>query len=53
MGLEEAGALDGVARDGGLRFGAVGEAGGVAEVDVVRAGDQRQQFAQDGEAAEA
>ena len=53
LGFEEAGAFDGVAGDGALGFGAVGEAGGVAEVDVVRAGDEGQQGAEDGEAAEA
>ena len=34
-------------------LGAVGQAGGVAEVDVVGAGDEREQSAEDGEAAEA
>jgi hypothetical protein len=50
--LEEASALYGVAGDGGLGFGAVGKAGGVAEVDVVRAGDEWEEFSEDGEAAE-
>ncbi len=50
---EEAGAGDGVAGDGLAGFGAVGEAGGVAEVDVVGAGDEGQEGAEDGEAAEA
>ena len=36
-----------------LGLGAVGKAGGVAEVDVVGAGDEWEQLAQDGEAAEA
>ena len=53
MGREEPCAFDGVAGDGGLRLGAVGETGGVAEIDVVGAGDEREQRAEDGEAAEA
>ena len=51
--VEELCAGDGVAGDGLAGLGAVGEAGGVAEVDVVGAGDERQQGAEDGEAAEA
>ena len=50
---EEAGAGDGVAGDGLVRLGAVGETGGVAEVDVVGVGDEREESAEDGEAAEA
>ena len=46
--LEEAGAFDGVAGDGELGFGAVGEAGGVAEVDVVGSRDERKELAEDG-----
>jgi hypothetical protein len=38
--VEELCAGDGIAGDGFAGFGAVGEAGGVAEVDVVRAGDE-------------
>jgi hypothetical protein len=38
--FEEFGAGDGVAGDGLAGFGAVGKAGGVAEVDVVCAGDE-------------
>ncbi len=38
--FEEFGARDGVAGDGFVRLGAVGKPGGVAEVDVVRAGDE-------------
>ena len=38
--FEEFGARDGVAGYGFVRLGAVGKAGGVAEVDVVRAGDK-------------
>ena len=53
LGLEELCALDGVAGDGLAGLGAVGETGGVAEVDVVRAGDEGEQRAEDGEAAEA
>ena len=51
--VEELCAGDGVAGDGLAGLGAVGETGGVAEVDVVGAGDERQQRAEDGEAAEA
>ncbi len=45
--------FNGVAGDGGLRFGAVGKAGGVAEVEEVGAGEFGKKGAQDGEAAEA
>jgi hypothetical protein len=38
--FEEFGAGDGVTGDSFVRLGAVGKAGGVAEVDVVRAGDE-------------
>ena len=38
--VEEPGAGDGVAGDGFAGLGAVGEAGGVAEVDVVGVGDE-------------
>ena len=51
--VKELCAGDGVAGDGFAGFGAVGETGGVAEVDVVGVGDQREQGAEDGEAAEA
>ena len=51
--VEELCARDGVAGDGLVRLGAVGKAGGVAEVDVVGVGDEGQQSAEDGEAAEA
>ena len=51
--VEELCAGDGVAGDGLVGLGAVGETGGVAEVDVVGVGDERQQGAEDGEAAEA
>ena len=51
--VEELCAGDGVAGDGLAGLGAVGEAGGVAEVDVVGAGDERQQRAKYSEAAEA
>jgi hypothetical protein len=51
--VEEAGAGDGVAGDGFVRLGAVGEAGGVSEVDVVGIGEEWKQCAEDGEAAEA
>ena len=42
---EETGAGDGVAGDGLAGFGAVGETGGVTEVDVVGVGDQGQEGA--------
>jgi hypothetical protein len=42
-----------VAGDGLAGFGAVGETGGVAEVDVVGSRDEWEQGAEDGEAAEA
>ena len=51
--VKELCAGDGVAGDGFAGFGAVGEASGVAEVDVAGAGDQGEQSAEDGEAAEA
>jgi hypothetical protein len=51
--VKESGAGDGVAGDGLVGFGAVGETGGVAEVDVVGAGDEREKSAEDGETAEA
>jgi hypothetical protein len=44
---------DGITGDGLAGFGAVGEAGGVAEVDVAGVGNEREQSAEDGEAAEA
>ena len=50
---EEAGRGDGEADDGSLGFGAVGEAGGVAEEDVVGVWNAVQEGAEDGEAAEA
>ncbi len=50
---EEAGAGEGVADDGLAGLGAVGETGGVAEVDVVGVGDEGEKIVQDGEAAEA
>ncbi len=53
MFLEEFCAGDGVAGDGFAGFGAVGEAGGVAQVDVVCFGDEREQGAEDSQAAEA
>ena len=51
--FEEASAFDGVAGDGGLGFRSVGKAGGVAEIDVVGAGDEWKKGPEDGEAAEA
>ena len=51
--VEELCAGDGVAGDGFAGLRAVGEAGGVAEVDVVGRGDEGEQGAEDGEAAEA
>ncbi len=51
--VEELCAGDGVAGDGFVRLGAVGEAGGVAEIDVASVGDEWKQGAEDGEAAEA
>ena len=51
--VEEFCAGDGVSGDGLLGLGAVGEAGGVAEVDVVGCGDEGEQGAENGEAAEA
>ena len=53
LGGEELGGLYGVAGDGGLGFGAVGEAGGIAEVEIAGAGEQGEEGAQDGESAEA
>ena len=46
--VEELCAGDGVAGDGFVGLGAVGETGGVAKVDVVGVGDQREQSAEDG-----
>jgi hypothetical protein len=51
--VEELCARDGVAGDGLVRFGAVGETGGVAEVDVAGVGDEGQEGSEDSEAAEA
>jgi hypothetical protein len=51
--VEELCAGDGVAGDGLVGFGAVGKAGGVTDVDVVSAGDEREKSAEDGEASEA
>ena len=51
--VEEFRAFDGVAGDGLAGFGAVREAGGIAEVDVAGIGNEREQSAEDGEAAEA
>ena len=51
--VEELCAGDGVTRDGLAGFGAVGETGGVAEVDVMGSRDEWEQGAEDGEAAEA
>jgi hypothetical protein len=50
---EESGAGEGVACDGLLGLGAVGEAGRVAEVKIACAGDKWQQGAQDSETTEA
>jgi hypothetical protein len=46
--VEEAGARDGVAGDGLVGFGAVGETGGVAEVDVAGFRDEGEEGAEDG-----
>ena len=51
--VEELCAGDGVAGDGFAGLGAVGETGGVAEVEVLGVGDQGEQGTEDGEAAEA
>jgi hypothetical protein len=51
--VEEFCAGDGVAGDGFAGLGAVGETGGVAEVEVLGVGDERKQSAKDGQAAEA
>ncbi len=51
--VEEFCAGDGVAGDRLMGFGTVGETGGVAEVDVVGAGDEWKEGSEDGEAAEA
>jgi hypothetical protein len=51
--VEKLCAGDGVACDGFAGLGAIRKPGGIAEVDVVSAGDQGQQGAEDGEAAEA
>jgi hypothetical protein len=53
LAVKELCAGDGVAGDGLAGLGTVGQAGGVAQVDVVGPGDQGQQSAEDGEAAEA
>ena len=37
MLYEKAGALDGITGDRGLRFGAVGQAGGIAKIKIARA----------------
>ena len=52
LGEEKGGGRDGVAGDGLLRLGAVGQAGSVAEIEETRSGDEREQRAEDGEAAE-
>ena len=46
--VEEFRAFDGVAGDGLAGFGAVGETGGVAEVDVVGSRDEGEELAEDG-----
>src|SRR5271170_7593445 len=51
--VEELCAGDRVASDSLSGLGAVGEPGGVAEEDVVGAGDEREKRSKDGEAAEA
>ena len=51
--VEELCAGDGVTGDGVVGLGAVGETGGVAQIDVIGVGDQGEQGAEDGEAAEA
>lgn len=51
--LQELCAGDGVAGDGFVGLGTVGEAGGVAEIDVARSGDEREKGVKDGEAAKA
>jgi hypothetical protein len=51
--VEELCAGDGESGDGVVGFGAVGQAGGVAEVDVAGFGDERQESAEDCEATEA
>jgi hypothetical protein len=53
LAVKELCAGDGVAGDGLAGLGTVGQPGGVAKVDVVGTGDQGQQSAEDGEAAEA
>ena len=53
MLVKELCAGDGVAGYGLVGLGAVGEAGGVAEVDVVGFGDEREKSAEDSEASEA
>ncbi len=53
LGEQEGGGGEGVAGDGLAGFGAVGEAGGVTQIEVVGAGDEGKQGAEDGEAAEA
>jgi hypothetical protein len=51
--VEEFCAGDGVACDGVVGLGTVGEAGRVSEVDVAGFWDERQEGAEDGETAEA
>jgi hypothetical protein len=51
--VEELRAGYGVARDGLVGLGAVGETGGVAEIEVAGVGDEGEQGAEDGEASEA
>ena len=51
--VEEFCAGDSAAGDGLARLRAVGEAGGVAQVDVVGFGDEREKSAEDGETSEA
>ena len=53
MFVQELCAGNGVAGDGFAGLGAVGETGGVAEVEVFGVGDERKEGAEDGEAAEA
>jgi len=51
--VEELRTRNSIASDGLARFGAVGQTRGIAEVDVLRAGNERKQRTQDGKAAEA
>ena len=53
LGQQEGGGGEGVAGDGLAGFCAVGETGGVAEIEIVGCGDERQQGTQDSESAEA